>query len=168
MEQYLLYLVIKEIINNIDSSYKCSFNDFNLSGDNIAAIRVKGAEPVEYRAVGTGEYYGYNCRLQILLQGGLTHSSLLSLLSLASNIRNTLITTYNTKYTNIPVSGNIAKITVTGGNKLDIADVGLVLNKVGLLGETDFKGKDSQGRPQYSLNFKINYALYNKNKQEVS
>lgn len=162
MEQYILYLAIKDIIDSFNSGYRCSFNDFKLNTDDIAAIRIKGAEPVEYRSLSTGAYYGYSCRLQILLQGGLTNNSLLKLLSLSSKIRSTLINTSNVTYSTIPGIEDIEgqDITLPDGKVVGAKDIGLVLSSIGLLGETDSKGKDTQGRPQYSLNFKIYYSIY--------
>lgn len=159
MEQYILYLVLKDIIRGLDSSYKISFNDMDENGVDCIGIYIKGAEPSLYRELGTGNYYNYTSRVQILLQCDNTKDSLMKLLSFITRIRSTLILTSNLLY-NIPpgiIDENTAQNFNTNTTKKDEAKLGL--SSVSLLGETDFNGKSGQGKARYSLNFRINYFI---------
>lgn len=161
MEQYILYLVLKGIIKGLNSKYKISFNDMDENGVDVIGVYIKGAEPSQYRELSTGRYYNYSARAQILIQCDNNSNSLFELLNLATKIRDAMISTSNVIYNNIPdvkyIDGDYRKI-----NKDTDAEgesVNLGLSSVSLLGETDFKGKTSQGKARYSLNFKIHYFI---------
>ena len=42
MEQYVLYLVLKEIAKQLDSNFNYSFNDMDSNADNVCGIYIKG------------------------------------------------------------------------------------------------------------------------------
>ena len=57
MEQYILYLALKEMVNSLNNNFKCSFNDMDSNKDNVVGIYIKGAEPSTYRTLKDGKYY---------------------------------------------------------------------------------------------------------------
>lgn len=160
MEQYVLYLVLKEIAKQLDSNFKYSFNDMDSNADNVCGIYIKGAEPSQYRALSGGEYYNIINRVQFLIQGGLDNNSLMNSLRLGSNLKDTLIRASN-RYIIAP--SKIGKdedgqiVIATDGQTLESLTV--VLTKVDLLSDLVNIGKSEQGRPRYSINFRINYEL---------
>ena len=160
MEQYVLYLVLKEIAKELDSGFGYSFNDMDSNADNVSGIYIKGAEPSQYRTIGSGEYFNIVNRVQFLIQGGLDNDSLMRCLNLGSKLKDTLIRTSN-RYIIAPskigkdVNGQI--VIAKEGQTLESLTV--VLTKVDLLSDLVSLGKSEQGRPRYSINFKINYEL---------
>ena len=160
MKQYVLYLVLKEIAKELDSGFGYSFNDMDSNADNVSGIYIKGAEPSQYRTIGSGEYFNIVNRVQFLIQGGLDNDSLMRCLNLGSKLKDTLIRTSN-RYIIAPskigkdVNGQI--VIATEGQTLESLTV--VLTKVDLLSDLVSLGKSEQGRPRYSINFKINYEL---------
>ena len=57
MEQYVLYLILKEMVKNLDTSFKYTFNDMDSNSDYSVGIYIKGAEPSEYRSLKDGKYF---------------------------------------------------------------------------------------------------------------
>lgn len=160
MEQYALYLVLKDIINELGIEQSITFNDMDDNGHNCIGIYVKGDIPTSYRNISTGNYYNYSARVQVLMNGDLSNDGLMGLLSNASLIRDKLVTMNNT------VHECSDKVTILDGslvyNRLDdVNGIGVVvrLSTVSLLGEVRFEGKNSQGLPRYSINFKIYYSI---------
>jgi len=180
MEQYVLYLVLKEIAKQLDSNFNYSFSDMDSNADNVCGIYIKGAEPSEYRTLSDGEYYNIINRVQFLIQGGLDNDSLMNSLRLGSNIKDTLIRASN-RYITAPskigkdgdgkivitTDGNEETVTDTDGNEETVTDgdeetlesITVMLTKVDLLSGLVNIGKSEQGRPRYSINFRINYEL---------
>lgn len=162
MEQFALYLVLKELCKEMDTSYKYSFNDMDSNADNVVGIYIKGAEPSEYRTVANGEYHNIINRVQFLIQGGICADSLMNSLRLGSNIKHTLIKTFN-KYIIVPsklginTNGEIKVVGETEGEVLE--SFSIVLTKVDMLSDLVNIGKSEQGRPRYSINFKIKYEI---------
>lgn len=161
MEQYILYMVLKNIIKEISNDYKITFNDMDDNGVDVIGIYIKGAEPSQYRELGTGNYYNYTARAQLLLQCDNNTNSLFKLLNIVTRIRSALISTSNVIYNNL---SNIRYsdgcfIRVGDDNIVEGEKINLGLSSISLLGETDFKGKTGQGKARYSLNFKINYFI---------
>lgn len=160
MEQYVLYLVLKEIAKELNSNFEYSFNDMDSNKDNVAGIYIKGAEPSQYRTLKDGVYYNIINRVQFLIQGGLDNNSLMNSLRLGSNLKETLIRASN-RYIIAP-----SKIGVDEDGQIKIQEDGetlqgltVVLTKVDLMSDLVSLGKSEQGRPRYSINFKINYEL---------
>lgn len=160
MEQYVLYLVLKEIAKELDSGFGYSFNDMDSNADNVAGIYIKGAEPSQYRTIGSGEYFNIVNRVQFLIQGGLDNDSLMRCLKLGSKLKDNLIRASN-RYiiapSKIGKDENGQIVIATEGQTLESLTV--VLTKVDLLSDLVSLGKSEQGRPRYSINFKINYEL---------
>lgn len=163
MEQYALYLILRDIVASTGCMFKCSFNDMNSNADNVTGIYIKGAEPSSYRTLGDGEYYNIINRVQFLIQGGLDNSSLMSCLRLGSDLKNTLIKSSN-KIINatdkIGLDGDsriILSSDVTAGQKL--TSIKVILAKVDMLSDLVNIGKSEQGRPRYSINFRIHYEI---------
>lgn len=160
MEQYALYLALKLICQGINSTYRYTFNDMDFNKSNVCGIYIKGGEPSEYREIATGVYYNYSARVQFLIQGGLGNDSLMELLKLAGNIRNTLIQASNKVYN---AAGQVklvdGAVLYDKDGDIEGEDVYVRLSLVALMGETDFKGKSSQGLPIYSLNLRVYYSI---------
>lgn len=160
MEQYVLYLVLKEIAKQLDSNFDYSFNDMDSNADNVCGIYIKGAEPSQYRTLSDGEYYNIINRVQFLIQGGLDNDSLMNSLRLGSNLKDTLIRASN-RYIDAPSKigkdGDGQIVPATDEETLECLTV--VLTKVDLLSDLVNIGKSEQGRPRYSINFRINYEL---------
>ena len=170
MEQYVLYLVLKEIAKQLDSNFNYSFSDMDSNADNVCGIYIKGAEPSEYRTLSDGEYYNIINRVQFLIQGGLDNDSLMNSLRLGSNIKDTLIRASNRYITapskigkdgdgKIVITTDGNEETVTDGDEETLESITVMLTKVDLLSGLVNIGKSEQGRPRYSINFRINYEL---------
>lgn len=156
MEQYILYLALKEIVNSLNNNFKCSFNDMDSNKDNVVGIYIKGAEPSTYRTLKDGKYYNTINRVQFLIQGGLDNNSLLNCLNLSTMIKESLPATYNL-YKNIAVKERDSKI--LNINIKDNNVVNLLIIKIDLMSDIISLGKSEQGRPRYSINFKVTYNL---------
>lgn len=160
MEQYVLYLILKEIAKELDNGFKYSFNDMDSNADNVTGIYIKGAEPSQYRTLSNGEYFNIINRVQFLIQGGLDNDSLMRCLNLGSNLKNTLIRASN-RYIIAPSkvrkdeNGQIVLIK----DEQTAEGLKVVLTKVDMLSDLVNLGKSEQGRPRYSINFRINYEL---------
>ncbi len=160
MEQYVLYLILKEMVKNLDPSFKYTFNDMDSNSDDSVGIYIKGAEPSEYRSLKDGKYFNSVNRVQFLVQGGLDNSSLLKSLKLCSKIKGTLIS-INNKYIQAPPKvgyNNDGEIVILGDEQ-DLEPINVVITKVDLLSDILYLGKSKQGRPRYSINFKITYEI---------
>ena len=147
MEQYALYVLLKNIIKDINNKYTVSFNDMDFNKENSVGIYIRGGEVSQYRDISTGRYYNYVSRVQFLLQGGKTVNSLYDVLSLASELRDRLIILNNTNHS------------IVADNKIIKDNLTIDLGLVKLLGDVNFTEKTSQGLPKYSINFKINYII---------
>lgn len=147
MEQYALYILLKNIIKEINSNYSISFNDMDFNKENSIGIYIKGGEVSNYRDLSDGRYYNYIARVQFMLQGGKTLDSLERVLYTGSNLRDRLITMSNTSHN------------ILADNKIIHDNLKLSLGLVKLLGDVNFDSKTSQGLPKYSINFKINYYI---------
>ena len=160
MEQYVLYLILKEIAKQLDSNFNYSFNDMDSNADNVCGIYIKGAEPSQYRTISDGEYYNIINRVQFFIQGGLDNNSLMNCLKLGSNLKDTLIRSSN-RYivapSKIGKDGDGKIVIATDGQTLDSLTV--VLAKVDMLSDLVNIGKSEQGRPRSSINFRMNYEL---------
>lgn len=158
MEQYALYLVLKDRVKAIDNTYKCSFNDMDSNAPSVIGIYVKSGGTPKKRELSTGNYYNYTARVQFLIQGSNSNDGLMSTMMIASSLRSALITCSNLEF---PVNEQLkwvnGKIVYDPDNKLVGNGISVLLTKVSLLGEVDFKGKTTQGLPKYSINFRVEY-----------
>ena len=158
MEQYALYLIMKDQVKAIDSNYKCSFNDMDSNAPNVIGIYIKSGGTPRKREISTGKYFNYTARVQFLIQGDNNKNSLMTTMQLASSLRNALICDSNLEF---PVNEQIkwvdGKIVYDPEDMLGGNDISVLLTKVSLLGEVDFKGKTTQGLPKYSINFRVEY-----------
>lgn len=160
MEQYILYLQLKEIIKELDSKYKCTFNDMDLRKDNAIGIYIKGGDVSKYRSLSTGEYYNSINRVQFLIQGGLNNKDLMNALSMGNKIKITLSKTNNRSYT-VASKLNINEDMTVEEKKENEEDqlINLIISKVSLLSDLTSLGKTVEGRPLYSINFRIEYNI---------
>lgn len=166
MEQYALYLVMKQQLLNIDSSFKCSFNDMDSNRPNSVGIYVKSGGTPRRREISTGSYYNYMARVQFDILGDNSKTSLMNVLSLASRLRNTLQNSSNKVFyvQDEQIKWVNGAIVYDPDGSLVGSDIEVILCKVALLGEVDSKGKTGQGLPRYSLNIRAEY--YVKDKEE--
>lgn len=160
MEQYALYLVLKDLITKLGYDFKISFNDYDINGDNVIGIMFKSGANPEYRELSTGKYYGYANRVQILVQSSYSKISLVDTLNLIQEIREVLTSGISNnsykvdalKYTN----GKIVSKT----EDVDYGqDVLVGITSTHLIGDVDFKSKSSQNRSLYSLNLLFKYYI---------
>lgn len=150
MEQYYIYLLLKQLVKEMDDRYTITFNDMDFNKPFSIGIYVKQAEPSDYREVKTGKYWNIKSRVQFVMQGPNTgNMSLFSLLELASKIKGKLVTYCNSVW---ELDNPIKDFIPT--DKVELA-----ISLTELLGDVDFKGKTAQGLPKYSLNFKIYYQI---------
>lgn len=165
MEQYALYLVMKDVVNGLNKGFVCSFNDMDLNKPNVVGIYIRGGNTPRYRELSTGGYYNYTARVQFILQGDSSKESLMSVLSLASDLRHAMENSCNLV---IDVKEQLkwvnGKITYDPTNKLGGSDISVLLTRVSLMGEVSFKGKTTQALPIYVINTYIEY--YCKVKEE--
>lgn len=164
MEQYVLYLILKNIIKDFDSNFKCTFNDMDFNKPYSCGIYVKGSDISKYRDIAKGNYYNYIARVQFILQGDTTGESLQSVLRLASKIRNSVPTYINNIYNlqqsiNMDINNNIIINNDYTIDNEDTSNISLMLLMVRLLGEVNFIGKTTQGLPRYTINFNISYNI---------
>lgn len=148
MEQYALYLVIKDLCKSLTDKFVFSFNDMDFNRENVAGIYIRGSTPSSYRSLMSGSYYNKSCRVQIILQGGLSGNSIIEMLKLSSNIREALVVLSNKRF---DIPDNPFAGSIKGGS--------ILITLIKLLGDVSFVGKSEQGLPRYSLNFKIDYTL---------
>ena len=162
MEQYALYLVIKEIIDNLGYNFKTSFNDYDINGDNVIGIIFKGGTNPQYRELSTGKYYGYTNRVQLIIQSGYTKASLLNTLSILKNIRDILTSgIINKVYRagSMRNSGGRLFINDNSGNDNSGNEVYVWITRTHLIGDVEFKSKSSQTRSIYSINMMFEYFI---------
>lgn len=160
MEQYALYLVLKDIINSLGYNFSISFNDIDINGDEVIGILIKSGSNPKYRELKTGEYAGYSNRVQILVQSSYDKGSLFSTLNLTEKIRDVLTSDVNNniyKLRSLRYIGN--KLSEVKNNSTEGEEVSLGISSTHLVGDVDFKGKTSQTRSIYSLNLLINYYI---------
>lgn len=144
MEQYVLYLYLKNLILSLSDKFSITFNDMPLDKDMSVGIIIRGGEPSPYRDLASGQYAETISRVQFLLQGDLSSNSLFEILKLSSKLKDTLNSTFN--------------------KKQDVDGSTLVIMSCSMLGDVTSTGKTKQGRPVYSLNYKIKYnvgGIYN-------
>lgn len=159
MEQYVLYLVLKNLVKKLNNEFKYSFNDMNSNGDNVAGVYVKGAEPSEYRALGDAHYFNIINRVQFLIQGSLDKNSLMGCLNLGSDIKKALINTYNVYITAPSEIGYDDSKNITIDSKKITSTIDVMITKIDMLSDLVSLGKSEQGKPRYSINFKVYYEL---------
>lgn len=160
MEQYALYLALKNIIMEMMEGFKCSFNDMDSNASNVVGIYVKGGEPSIYRELGTGVYINSVARVQFLVQGGQTNDSLMSVLELMDKLKKAMSKAFNR------IEDVSSQLTIVDGvlmrktpDSSDDFPVEVMILSTKLLGEADFLGKSGQGLPRYSLNIKFEYNI---------
>ena len=160
MEQYCLYLVLKDIINKLGYNYKISFNDYDINGDNIIGILFKSGNNPKYRELSTGKYYGYTNRVQLVIQSSYNKDSLVELLNLIYKIREVLTSGINNKRYKVNSVKYIAGIfSLINNDNIDGDDVYVTISKTHLIGDVDFKSKTSQTRSIYSINLMFDYFI---------
>jgi hypothetical protein len=161
LEQYCLYLVLKDLINNIGFNYKISFNDYDINSDNIIGILFKSGNNPKYRELSTGKYYSYTNRVQLIIQSSYSKDSLIELLNLIYKIREVLTSDINNKKYKVSSVKYIAgKFSLINNNtNIDGEDVYVTISKTHLIGDVDFKSKTSQTRSIYSLNLMFDYFI---------
>ena len=160
LEQYALYLVLKDIINKLGYGFEISFNDYDINGDNIVGITCKDGNTPKYRELSTGKYYGCTNRVQFIIQSGITKSSLINTLNLISNIKEILTSNIiNNKYIVSSLRYIDGKI-IENTNDKSGEDVYVWVTKIHLIGGgNDFKGKTSQTRSIYAINTMFEYYV---------
>lgn len=169
MEQYILYLYMKQLVKSLDNDFSTSFNDMNFNKPYSVGIYIKGAEVSTYRDISDGSIYNFIHRVQFIIQGSNESDSLFKILELSSKLRSALIHTYNLIY-NITTTEKLQKQETSESEEENQeeteterqTDYEIIITKVGLLGEVDFKGKTSQNIPRYSLNIKTEYSVKRK------
>ena len=162
MEQYALYQALKKFLSDLINNYSVTFNDMNELKDNSIGVYVSAPEVSNKRELATGKYDNIINRVQFLLMGDLTQGGLIRLLQTASGIRDRLIIQNNQP---LPVPPIVQFNTST--NKIEIvqsqsdthSDISIMLTKVTATSDLVFLGKTSQGRPLYSMNFRMAYGV---------
>lgn len=139
MEQYILYKYLKQLMLSFSDKFSITFNDMPLDKDMSAGIIIRGGEPSPYRNLTSGQYAETISRVQFIIQGGLDSDSLFEILKLSSKLKKALNSTFN--------------------KKQDVDGAILVIMSCSMLGDISNKGKTKQGRPVYSLNYKIKYDV---------
>ena len=155
MEQYILYLVIKSLILSIDNSYTITFNDRNENGADTVAVYIRGGEVSMYRELSTGDYFNIGARVQILIQSDDTKSSLIKMLGLATKLKKGLVRTNNKEFQNIDGLTDL----MSAPFDCQASNLILGISDVKLLGEVNFSGKNTQGKPKYDINFNFDYYI---------
>lgn len=160
MEQFVLYFILKRIVDMLGYDIKCSFNDMDLNAGNVCGIYIKGSGPSQYREISSGVYLNNIARVEFVIQGALSNDSLFSILNLSDKIKRTLIRASNCSYIapdQVKMSDGVIIYSPAGID--DGQDIEVILCKVDLLGDINFLGKSEQGLPIYSINFNIEYAI---------
>lgn len=161
MEQYMLYLFIKNLLNDM-CSYKVTFNDIDMNAADRIGVYIKGGDPSEYRDIRTGRYYNISSRVQLLFQGSMSNEGLFTIMEVASRFRDKFTTMCNVLYPMTEDDLNNLNSKLDG---VQYESAELQISLVKLLGEVDFKGKTSQSLPRYSLNMAVYYQAHRVEKE---
>lgn len=160
MEQFALYLVLRDLFKKWGVALSPSFNDVDSNGRNVMGVFIRSGGASKYRNIASGKYYNYSSRVQVLLYGDLSSNSLMDVLSAAGIIRNNIVQENNSEHLiTSKFRFNDGNLVYVGSEEELSEDVIVRFARVSLLSEVSFVGKTTQGVPRYSLNFKVNYSI---------
>lgn len=160
MEQYVLYLLFKEILKDdlLDLGFSISFNDIDIKKNKTVGCYVRGGQVSRYRELSSGSYINVNNRVSFRTNCGLTKDELMDGLSLLNNIKYKVIKLNNKILTlsSLPVrivDGEFVECEgLTGSCKI-------VISNISLLSDILFLGKTEQGISRYTLNINVVYKI---------
>ena len=168
MEQYALYLVIKEIAQQINNKIKYTFNDMDSNKGNVCGIYIKVAEPSEYRGISDGKYFNNIVRVQLLIQSDLSTNSYFECFECLSSVRDAIIGTYNV-YRDVSPT----KVGFSEGGELKYNDgteqlkpAKVIITNANLLSDIINVGKSEQGKQRFSINIKVSYKIMLKEEEQ--
>lgn len=159
MEQYIVFLWIKSLLKSLNSGIAVSYNDMDFNASNVCGVYIKGADVTRYRELATSKYMNLTCRAEIVIQGGLTSDSLFNCLDLLDKFRSTAVLACNTLIYVPEVIYVNGGLSLASGAEEDGSAVYLFISKASLLSDINFLGKNTQGKPMYSLNLKIDFKI---------
>jgi hypothetical protein len=160
MEQYVLYLLFKDILKDdlLDLGFSISFNDIDIKKNKAVGCYVRGGQVSRYRELSSGSYINVNNRVSFRANCGLTKDELMDGLSLLNNIKYKVIKLNNKILTldSLPVrivNGEFVECEgLTGSCKI-------VISNISLLSDILFLGKTEQGISRYTLNINVVYKI---------
>lgn len=165
MEQYCLFCVIRDLILSIDPSFSISFSDMDFTQPLAVGVYIRGGIPVRRRDLASGRYAGVSARVQLTINAGESTESLMTTLSLLSEIRTQLSEACNHSF-------DVADVCYNSQGRLCLTDtlakrgeagapVKLLVTLTRMTGDVGFKGVSELDMPVYSCNFQIQYSLTN-------
>lgn len=166
MERYALFLVMKDIVKEIDANIKCSKDDMDFNAPGSCGIYFRNGGVSNYRELATGEYYNYKANVEFVMTSGNDKQSLMNLMSNISRLRNTL-----QKYCNVVVeNGSIEQlkwvddvgIVYDPNNEKGGVDIIVNIAKTTLMSDVSFIGKTQQGLPKYTLDVRCDFSIGHK------
>jgi hypothetical protein len=160
MEQYILYLTLKEIFKDTmkDLGYKMSFNDIDIKAPKAVGCYVRGSVLSKYRDLASGQYINVENRVTFNINAGLTKDELMDGLCLCNELKYNLI-----PYSNHILTMGSLPVRLVNGHYETAPNLdgvcNVVISSVSLLSDILPLGKNEQGISQYSINFKITYKI---------
>jgi len=160
MEQYVLYLVFKDILTDDinELGFKMSFNDINIKEHKAIGCYVRGGVISDYRELSSGRYINVNNRVTFRVNSGLSKDELLDGLKLLNNIKYKVERIGNRVYylnsLNFkPENDRFVECEDSTGS------CKVLITKVSLLSDVLFLGKNEQGYSQYAIDLTVNYKV---------
>lgn len=158
MEEDALYLVIKQLINSIDSGFKVRHNNLIMTEKNSVRVTITSGYDSGKRSLSDGHYYNRGSRVQVLVQSGDDLSSLHRAKYLVSKLIDTLSMASNKQYI---IQSSLAWEDNELVYKEGVTDSNVKVNilKSDKIGSVTFEGKTSERLQRYSINFNIQYSV---------
>ena len=160
MEQYVLYLLFKDILKDDleDLGFSISFNDIDIKKNKTVGCYVRGGQVSRYRDLGSGAYINVNNRVSFRANCGLTKDELMDGLSLLNNIKYKVIKLNNKILTldQLPVRIEDDEFVKCEGLT---GSCRIVISNVSLLSDILYLGKTEQGISRYTLNINVVYKI---------
>lgn len=159
MDDFILYLLFKQIILSLDSEYTVRFRDVQVNKNNCVGVFIKGGEvDNSTRNLNNATYNRRSARVQVVIQGGDDEGTMFKALALKDKLRDTITRAYNDKYiVQAPLREDNGVLIYD--SDVTNRDVEIKLIRVNLLGEPDFKGYTSQGISRDIINFRVEYVI---------
>ena len=150
MDLFIVYLVLKKIIKDMNKDYIVSFNDMDSNGKNVIGVYIKGSAPSQYRRLSDGSYINKTSRVQILGQSSDDFDSLLNMISIYTQMEDMISVASGSIYTK-----EMLREYLIG----DLRFKNIIILNTSINVGSNYTGKTEQGLPMMDLNFDIEYSV---------
>lgn len=158
MEQYILYLMFKDILKDYTSDFSFTFNDIDIKNLKSVGCFVRGSLVSNYRDLASGEYINIHNNVSFRVNAGLDKSAIMDGLTLCSHIKYKLTRLNNTKIDLHNLDYKLENREIVPCETHD-GSMSVFLSNCSLLSDILYLGKNTQGVSQYTINFKIKYHI---------